>query len=91
MPRRLAWNDWRVPEFPSMKASALLGVLLRQPLGYVIVRQKGSHRILRSENYPQLLFSFHDGVTVPPGLVRKYLVNDIGLSVNEALRLLGGK
>ncbi len=29
--------------FPSMKAQALLAVLLRAPLGYRVVRQRGVH------------------------------------------------
>lgn len=74
--------------FPSLKAAALLSILMREPLNYQIVRQKGSHRILRTENRPQLLFSFHDGATVPPGVVRKYLVREIGLSEDEAIELL---
>lgn len=77
-----------VAPFPSMKASAFLGVLCGEPLGYRVVRQKGSHRILQAEGRPQLLFSFHDGATVPPGVVRKYLVKVIGLSEDDALALL---
>ena len=76
-------------EFPSMKARAFLAVLLREPLGYVIVRQKGSHRVLRSPGLPELRFSFHDGVTVPSGVIRKYLVGTVGMEPDEALRLLG--
>ena len=44
---------------------------------------------MRSANgYPQLSFSWHDGVTIPPGLVRKVLVEDAGLAEQEALDLL---
>lgn len=75
-------------QFPAVKADALLAVLLREPLNYQIVRQKGSHRILRSPGRPQVLFSFHSGVTVPPGVVRKILVQTVGLDENEALGLL---
>jgi len=71
-----------------MKASALLRVLTREPLGYEIVRQNGSHRTLQAPDLPQLLFSYHDGATVPPGVVRKYLVKVIGLQEQEALDLL---
>lgn len=73
-----------------MKPKALLRVLTRDPLCYVIERQEGSHRHLTSPRYPRLLFSFHDSVTVAPGLVRKILVKDVGLTVDEALRLLRG-
>ncbi|MFI7586254.1 type II toxin-antitoxin system HicA family toxin [Spongisporangium articulatum] len=72
-----------------MKASALFRVLTRQPLAYSVVRQNGSHRTLESLDYPRLTFAFHDGATVPPGLVRKILTKDVGLSDDDALGLLG--
>ena len=38
-----------------------------------------------------LIFAFHDGVEVPPGLVRKILIKDVGLAEDEAIKLLGLK
>jgi hypothetical protein len=43
---------------------------------------------MESDGYPKLIFSFHDGQTIPPGLVRKILMVDVGLSEEEARRLL---
>ena len=74
--------------FPSVKAKRLLAVLERQPLGYQVVRQSGSHRRMRSPSHPPLTFAFHDGATIPAGLVRKILVKDIGLDEEEARKLL---
>lgn len=76
--------------FPSMKAQQLMAVLTRAPLHYRVVRQRGtSHRRLESTaGYPPLTFSWHDGATIAPGLVRKTLVKDVGLTVEEALRLV---
>jgi predicted RNA binding protein YcfA (HicA-like mRNA interferase family) len=75
--------------FPSLKATALLAVLMRKPLDYYVDRQRGSHRTLRSAaGYPVLHFSFHDGTTIPPGVVRKILTRDVGLTEQEALDLL---
>jgi predicted RNA binding protein YcfA (HicA-like mRNA interferase family) len=75
--------------FPSMKARQLLAVLTRPPLRYRVVRQVGSHRRLESvAGYPPLTFAWHDGATIPPGLVRKVLVRQVGLSLQEALRCL---
>lgn len=71
-----------------MKAAALLAVLMRAPLNYGIVRQNGSHRTLKSEGRPRILFSYHDGVTVPPGVVRQILVKTVGLDEDQALELL---
>jgi predicted RNase H-like HicB family nuclease len=38
-------------------------VLQAQPLGYRIVRQKGSHRKLEVPNRPAITFAFHDNQT----------------------------
>lgn len=75
-------------EFPSLKARRLLSVLARPPLGYTVVRSTGSHRRLEAPGWPPLTFAFHDQQTIPPGLVRKILVRDVGLSEEDALGLL---
>ncbi len=75
--------------FPSLKARRLLAILGRRPLEYQVVRQRGSHRHLKSvRGYPDLLFSFHDHATIPPGAVRKILTRDVGLTETNALALL---
>ena len=75
--------------YPALKGQQLLAILLREPLAYVVVRQKGSHRRLRSSNgHPEIGFSFHDGATISGSLVRKILVADVGLSEEEARKLL---
>lgn len=42
-----------------------------------------------ADHYPPVTFSYHDGATVPPGVVRKILVKDVGLTEEEAVRLVG--
>ena len=66
-----------------MKAKALLAILLRPPLNYTVHRQKGSHRVLRAEGRGSLIFAFHDGQTIPAGLVRKILLKDAGVTPDE--------
>lgn len=83
------WQNPSVPTFPSMKGRALERVLLKAPLNYRVARQSGSHRRLVAPGRPPLTFSYHDGDTVPPGVVRKILVKDVGLTESEALELLG--
>jgi predicted RNA binding protein YcfA (HicA-like mRNA interferase family) len=65
-----------------------LAVLERKPFMYRIVRQAGSHRRLLSPDYPPLLFAFHDKATVPPHVVRKILLDDVGLAEEVARKLL---
>ncbi len=75
-------------DFPSLKARRLLAVLTREPLNYRVVRQNGSHRTLIAPGRPTITFAWHAAKTVPPGLVRKVLVRDVGLDPREARRLL---
>lgn len=72
--------------FPALRAKAMLRVLTRN-LGYTIERHHGtSHRRLVAEGRPALTFAFHDGETVPPGVVRDILVKQVGLDRDEALK-----
>lgn len=72
-----------------MKSGQLRRVLERDPLKYRVARQRGSHVRLESDaGYPPLTFAFHAGSDIPAGLVRKILINDVGLSVEEAEALL---
>lgn len=74
--------------FPSMKAKRLLAILERKPLGYRVARQSGSHRRMEAEGRPSFTFAFHDKATIRPALVRKILVEDVGLAEDEARELL---
>ena len=71
-----------------MKASDLLS-LLKSELGYEVAKQNGSHKKLVSNGRPMLIFAFHDGATIAPGLVRKILEKDVQLQAEEAAELLG--
>lgn len=75
--------------FRSMKWREFRKVLERKPLEYRVARQSGSHIVLKSEaGYPDLYLAFHDRAVLPPGLVRKILCRDVGLTESEALALL---
>lgn len=75
-------------EFPSMKAKRMLRILMSEPLNYRIKAQRGSHRILVSESYPQLLFAEHHAAEMSPLRVRAMLMGGVKLSEVEALELL---
>lgn len=75
-------------QFPSLKAKKLMRVLQAQPLGYEIVRQKGSHRKLEAPNHPAITFAFHDSQTIRPSTVKDILCNQVGLAERDALALL---
>jgi predicted RNA binding protein YcfA (HicA-like mRNA interferase family) len=74
-------------EFPSLKARQLLRVLGR--LGYRVSRHGGSsHRWLAAEGRPRVRFAYHDRATVPPHTVRDILLDQVGLTVEEALKVV---
>jgi predicted RNA binding protein YcfA (HicA-like mRNA interferase family) len=52
---------------------------------------KGSHERLVHEKYPPLTFSGHAAKEISGGLVKKYLLKDIGLSDEQAKEVLRGK
>ena len=84
----LAAGDSDVSAFPSMNARRLLAILMREPLGYRIVRRRGSHRTLAAPGRPRFVFAFHDRAELSGGLVRSVLVKDVGLEEQGALDLL---
>ncbi|MFE3689215.1 type II toxin-antitoxin system HicA family toxin [Streptomyces sp. NPDC059129] len=75
--------------FPSLKPAAMLRILAA--LGYVVVRQKGSHRRLEADGMPPLTFAFHDSQSLSPGVVRDILVKQVGLGQDQALRAVGAR
>jgi predicted RNA binding protein YcfA (HicA-like mRNA interferase family) len=76
-----------VDDFPSMKARRLLAILMREPLNYRVVRQTGSHRVLRAPGRPKIVFAFHSR-ELKPREVRHVLVREAGLAEADALDLL---
>ncbi|GIH68929.1 type II toxin-antitoxin system HicA family toxin [Sphaerimonospora thailandensis] len=74
--------------FPSLKAKQMLAVLLS--LGYEERARRGSHRKLVCEGRPPLTFAFHDGVSLAPGVVKDILVKQVGLDIEEALKVVRG-
>jgi len=77
-----------VEKFPSLKARRLLSILMAKPLEYAVVRQDGSHRRMKAPGLPAITFSFHDGATIPGGMVRTILVKQVGLDEEQARRLI---
>lgn len=56
---------------------------------YKVTSERGSHKKLESgAGYPELRLAFHDGDVVPPGLVRKILIKDVGLTPADARKLV---
>ena len=63
-------------------------MLLREPLNVRVVRTRGSHRVLTAPGRPRIIFAFHDTREVAGSAVKEILVNQVGLTVDEARRLV---
>lgn len=55
--------------WPSTKARRVLAALER--IGWRVVRQVGSHRILSRAGWQDTLFSYHDGEELGPAILAK--------------------
>ena len=53
----------------AVKTSKVLKVLL--DLGWQIKRQRGSHRILGKDGYPNFTFAFHDREEIGPRMLAR--------------------
>jgi predicted RNA binding protein YcfA (HicA-like mRNA interferase family) len=70
-----------IQNWPSTKAKRALAALLR--IGWRIKRQSGtSHRILERPGWPDLLFAYHDRVTLGPTAM-KILAKKTGLKPED--------
>ena len=71
-----------------MKTKQLIKCLCRSPLCYKIVRQRGSHRTLKSKQYPILRISYHDTVEISGFRVKKILTEEVGLTEIMAVEVI---
>ena len=69
---------------PVLKPQEVVRIL--ENLGFVEVRQKGSHKQFRHEDGRGTTVPFHKGRDLSPTLLRR-IASDIGLTVEEMLRL----
>ena len=68
---------------PVLKPQAVVRIL--ENLGFVEVRQKGSHKQFRHEDGRATTVPFHKGRDISPKLLRQ-IANDISLTIEEMLK-----
>ena len=68
-------SDW-----PSARANAVLRALLR--LGWEVVRQTGSHKVLVRQGWPNFIFAFHDREEIGPKMLAR-IAKHTGLSPSD--------
>lgn len=71
-----------MPTVPPLKPQEVTTILRR--LGFVEVRQRGSHKQFRHSDGRGTTVPFHSGREISPSLVRK-IAQDIGVDVVEFL------
>ncbi|MEH1896847.1 MAG: type II toxin-antitoxin system HicA family toxin [Nostoc sp.] len=69
-------------KIPILKPQEVIRIL--ESLGFVEVRQKGSHKQFRHEDGRGTTIPFHKGRDISPRLLRQ-IASDIGLTVEEML------
>ncbi len=74
-----------MPKLPVLKARQLISLLER--LGFVEVRQRGSHKQFRHPDGRVTTVPVHPGRDLAPPLLRKIL-DDVRISPEEFLRML---
>lgn len=56
-------------KWKSAKAKRVLAAL--EEIGWRVKRQKGSHKTLERDGWPDYVFAFHDGVEVGPAMMTR--------------------
>ncbi len=72
-------------KLPAINPQDLLRFL--KSLGFVVIRTKGSHVRLRSEDGRVTTVPFHSNKEIPKGLLRKIIREDLEMSLEEFLEL----
>lgn len=74
-----------MPKLPAIKGSELVKIL--ESIGFKVSRTKGSHVRLRSEDGRVTTIPVHAGKTIPKGLLRKIIREDLEVSLEEFYRI----
>jgi len=69
-----------VSHWPAAKARRVLAALPR--LGWRIKRETGSHRTLRRDGWPDVVFAFHDSEELGPRMLAR-LAKHTGLTPDD--------
>jgi len=71
---------------PAISARALIKVLTQ--LGFLKVRSRGSHRRFVHPDGRRTVVPVHKGRDIPKGLLRQIVTIDVGMSMEQFVRLL---
>jgi predicted RNA binding protein YcfA (HicA-like mRNA interferase family) len=66
--------------WPALKARRVLAALLRR--GWVVKRERGSHKVLTREGSADYVFAFHDGEEIGPRMLAR-IARQTGLTPED--------
>ena len=66
---------------PVIKGKDLIAFL--ETIGFVVIRQKGSHVRMKSDDDRYTTVPVHSGEEIPKGLLRKIIREDLEMSLEE--------
>jgi predicted RNA binding protein YcfA (HicA-like mRNA interferase family) len=69
-----------VPDVPVLKPREVISIL--EALGFVEIRQRGSHKQFRHSDGRVTTVPYHAGRDISPSLLRK-IARDVGMDVHE--------
>jgi predicted RNA binding protein YcfA (HicA-like mRNA interferase family) len=67
-------------EWPSAKAKRVIAALLR--IGWTVVRERGSHKTLSRNGWPNYVFAYHDGEEIGPMILAR-IAKHTGLTPDD--------
>jgi predicted RNA binding protein YcfA (HicA-like mRNA interferase family) len=67
-------------QWPAAKARQVYGALLR--IGWRLKRERGSHKVLAREGWPDVVFAFHDADEIGPRMLAR-LAKKTGLTPED--------
>lgn len=67
-------------QWPTVKARRLRKALVA--IGWAILRQTGSHQVMRREGWPDFVFAFHDGDEIGPKMLAR-IAKHTGLTPDD--------
>ncbi|MCX6155716.1 MAG: type II toxin-antitoxin system HicA family toxin [Candidatus Kapabacteria bacterium] len=73
-----------MPKFPILKPNEVIHIL--EKLGFVEIRQKGSHKQFRSFDGRTTTVPFHKGKDISPILL-KQILKDVGVEYEEFIQI----
>lgn len=72
-------------KLPRISADKVIKVI--EKLGFILVRQSGSHKIYKNEMGTRITIPYHTGKTLHPKVI-KQILKDVDISIEEFNKLL---